>query len=434
MGVEGKWMRSLACLALISFLFYYDRSVVAIIVEPLKHDLRLDDAQIGLITGLAFIILASVVAIPLANRADNVGRVVTLGWALALWSVGTAFSALAANLWVLVLARMCVGATEAVGFPNIQAITADSFPDGRVTTAFGVISLAGNLGGACALIAGGFLSAAFGWRAVFWAGSAAGVGLSILFRLTFNARSDARDPRLNPDRSISIWAALGHFAKLPAFIYFALGISIAAIGIFAFFTWIPALLMRKFGASVGEIGLTYGLITGVASLLGPSVSGVVCDRIARDDPRRLVWIIIVLLSLVAPLTVLAIFAATLRLAFTLLFPANFLLMGIFPPCYALTQHLSSSGFRTMGATIFGTAVTVVGLLIGPTVVGVLSDAFRPYVGDASLQYAVTASIVSYVIAVVLLLFSIRHIMPDIRRMQAAAVPRAGNPQISIESR
>lgn len=426
MGVEAKRMRSLACLALISFLFYYDRSVVAIIVEPLKHDLRLDDAQIGLVTGLAFIILASVVAIPLANRADNVGRVVTLGWALALWSVGTAFSALAGSLWVLVLARMCVGATEAVGFPNIQAITADSFPDGRVTTAFGVIALAGNLGGACALIAGGFLSAAFGWRAVFWVGSAAGVGLTILFRLTFKAGSDARDRGLNSDRSISIWAALGHFAKLPAFIYFVLGISIAAIGIFAFFTWIPALLMRRFGASVGEIGLTYGLITGLASLLGPSVSGVVCDRIARDDPRRLVWIIIALLLLVIPLTMLAIFAATLPPAFALLFPANFFLMGIFPPCYALIQHLSSSGFRTMGAAIFGTAVTVVGLLIGPTVVGVLSDAFRPYVGDASLQYAFTGSLVSYIIAIVLLLFSIRHVMPDIRRMQAAAAPLVGS--------
>lgn len=200
MGVEGRWMRSLACLALISFLFYCDRSVVAIIVEPLKHDLRLDDGQIGLITGLAFIILSSVVAILLANGADNVGRVVTLGWALALWSVGTAFSALAPNPRVLVLARMCVGATEAVGFPNIQAITADPFLDGRVTTAFGVISLAGNFGGACALIAVGFLSAAFGWRAVFRAGSAAGVGLTILFRLTFNAGSDAPDRRFNPDR------------------------------------------------------------------------------------------------------------------------------------------------------------------------------------------------------------------------------------------
>jgi MFS family permease len=184
--------------------------------------------------------------------------------------------------------------------------------------------------------------------------------------------------------------------------------------------------MRKFGASVGEIGLTYGLITGVASLFGPIVAGLVSDRIARDDPRRLAWIIIVLLLLVAPLTVSAFFAPTLPLAFALLLPANFLLMGIFPPFYTLTQLLSSSGFRTMGATICGTAITVVGLLIGPPIVGVLSDAFRPYLGDSSLQYAVTVSLASYLVGVVFLLFSIGHIKPG---PQDAGVPKGGDPQM-----
>jgi hypothetical protein len=65
MSAAGKRMSSLACLALISLVFYYDRGVVVILLEPLKHDLRLSDGQIGLITGLAFIILASVVAVVL---------------------------------------------------------------------------------------------------------------------------------------------------------------------------------------------------------------------------------------------------------------------------------------------------------------------------------------------------------------------------------
>jgi predicted MFS family arabinose efflux permease len=426
MALEGNRIRSLVCLALVSLLFDYDRGVVAIIVEPLKHDLRLDDAQIGLITGLAFILLASFVAIPLANRADNVGRVVTLSWSLAVWTISVAFSALAASFWILVVARMCVGAAQAVGSPNMQAVTADSFPEGRVTTAFGIVSLAGHLGSALALIAGGFLSAAFGWRAVFWAAGAAGLGVTLLFRLTFKEDPAKRAARPKAEQPLSVWVALAHFGKLPAFIYFASGISIAAIGIFAFYTWTPALLMRKFGAGVGEIGLTYGLITGVASLFGPIVSGLVSDRIARDDPRRLAWIIIVLLLLVAPLTVSAFFAPTLPLAFTLLFPANFLLMGVFPPFYALTQHLSSSGFRTMGAAICGTSITVVGLLIGPPIVGVLSDAFRPYLGDSSLQYAVSASLASYFVGVVLLLFSIGRIKPG---SQGTGVPKNGDPQM-----
>src|ERR1700730_15530618 len=98
MGVGVTNLRVLACLALASFLFYYDRGVIALIIEPLKHDLALNDAQIGVVTGFAFVILSSIVALPLANRADNVGRALTLGWALALWSLGTAVSGLAMNV------------------------------------------------------------------------------------------------------------------------------------------------------------------------------------------------------------------------------------------------------------------------------------------------------------------------------------------------
>lgn len=434
MGINSSQARSLACLAFTSFLFYYDRGVVAIIIEPLKHDLRLDDAQVGIVTGFAFVILATVVAVPLANRADNVGRVLTLGWALVLWTVGTAFSALAMNIWVLMLARMCVGATEAVGSPNIHAITAESFPPSSLATAFGVIALAGNLGGASALMLGGFLSDTLGWRSVFWIACAAGVALTLLLWWTFQRDHQAHARRVDDDQATTLWEALGHFRKLPSFVYFAGAIAIASVGIFAFFTWVPALLMRKFGATAGEIGLTYGLIAGSASLVGPLLSGIVADRIAKNDPRRLLWLTIVLLVLVAPLTIAAMLAPTLPLAFAILLPTNLLLMGMFPPCYALTQHLSSPRFRTMGSTLLGTATTVVGLMVGPTLVGFLSEAFRPYVGEASLEYAVMASIVSYVIAAALMFLAIRHILPDLQRMNSTPAVHSRANQVSMECR
>jgi len=44
----------LGIIGLVSIANYYDRNLITILVEPMKRDLHLSDADIGLLTGIGF--------------------------------------------------------------------------------------------------------------------------------------------------------------------------------------------------------------------------------------------------------------------------------------------------------------------------------------------------------------------------------------------
>ena len=64
----------LAMLGLVSVLNYYDRNLISILVEPMKRDLHLSDANIGLLSGIGFALMYSILGIPMARLADRYGR------------------------------------------------------------------------------------------------------------------------------------------------------------------------------------------------------------------------------------------------------------------------------------------------------------------------------------------------------------------------
>ncbi len=53
---------------------FVDRSILAILIEPIKADLGLNDTQLGLLGGLAFAIFYSTLGIPIAALADRFGK------------------------------------------------------------------------------------------------------------------------------------------------------------------------------------------------------------------------------------------------------------------------------------------------------------------------------------------------------------------------
>ncbi len=87
----------LAVLGLVSVLNYYDRNLIAILVEPMKRDLHLTDADIGLLSGIGFALMYSILGIPMARLADRYGRARLLAVTLAVWSLMTVLSGRAVN-------------------------------------------------------------------------------------------------------------------------------------------------------------------------------------------------------------------------------------------------------------------------------------------------------------------------------------------------
>src|SRR5690606_35035070 len=92
---------------------FLDRQVIALLVEPIKADLGLNDFQIGLLQGPPFGIFYAMMSIPIAVLADRANRrnIVALG--VTFWSLATAACGLAGSFLQLFLARIGVGSGEA---------------------------------------------------------------------------------------------------------------------------------------------------------------------------------------------------------------------------------------------------------------------------------------------------------------------------------
>ena len=125
---------------------FIDRQIVGILAPFIQADLDLTNTQLGLLIGLAFAVLYTTVAIPIAWLADRYSRVNILSIALATWSAFTALTGMANNFIQIAIARMGVGIGEAGGSPPSHSIISDMYSKEERAGALGIYSLGIPLG------------------------------------------------------------------------------------------------------------------------------------------------------------------------------------------------------------------------------------------------------------------------------------------------
>ncbi len=152
---RSAWL-VLAVLTAANVLNYLDRHIVSILGQAIKADLQLDDAQLGFLLGTAFAIFYSVMGIAMGGIADRLTRKKVMASGLALWSAMTALGGVATSFAMLSFARIGVGVGEAAAVPCAQSLVADSFPPRHRTLAMGTYVSAAFIGGALAMIIGGW--------------------------------------------------------------------------------------------------------------------------------------------------------------------------------------------------------------------------------------------------------------------------------------
>jgi MFS family permease len=132
-----------------------DRSIVSILAQSIKVDLKLTDADLGFLLGTAFAVFYSVVGIAMGRISDFVSRKKMLAIGLALWSVMTALGGAAVGFISLSAARIGVGIGEAVANPCSHSLLSDIFPARNRSLALGTYLTGTFLGTAAALVIGG---------------------------------------------------------------------------------------------------------------------------------------------------------------------------------------------------------------------------------------------------------------------------------------
>lgn len=371
------------------FFSYMDRQILAILLEDIKADLVLSDTQLGLLSGFAFALFYATLGIPVAALADRMNRINLISIALALWSAMTAVCGLAQNFAQLLAARIGVGIGEAGSSPPSHSIIADLYPAEKRALALSIYSLGVTLGAAAGQMFGGNLTYFFDWRVAFIVIGLPGVLLAVIVKLFATEPPRRAEPgTLADENQPSIREGFRSIFANASARWMIAGVTLtSAIG-YALTGWTPAYLIRIFDLNtlqVGNIVAPLLALAGVASGLG---GGWLANRMtARDGLWRQPWMIAVLKTVAMPFLLWFYLAEGAVTAVGVYFIAVLFQSSYLGPTFAVIQTLAPLKMRAVWAAITLLIINLIGLGLGPTMVGVLSDLFAPRYGDQSLRYA-----------------------------------------------
>ena len=391
-------------LALANTSAFIDRQILGLLVGPVRRDLGISDTQMGILYGLAFALFYTLLGIPIARAADRGSRRTIIAIGIALWSVMTVLCGVAQTYDQLLLARLGVGVGEAALAAPAVSLLSDYFPAERRATALSVYSLGIYLGAGLANLVGGALLARLGadatvvWPVVgeirSWQGAFVVVGLPglVIAALLATVREPQRRETGTSDdtRGHSIGDIVRYLdANRRTFAYHNLGYAMFALVNFATAAWLPSHLVRTYGWTAARAGVTLGILTISIGVLGVIVGGRVADAMlvrGRTDAKLRVGIIAALANLVCGMAYTL--APTAALSVAALVPYNFFASFAFGAAVAAVQEITPNRMRAQIGALFVSAMTLIGLGLGPSVVGLLTD--RVFGGDAALRYSLLA--------------------------------------------
>ena len=398
-------------LLLLAYIFnFLDRQILGILLEPIKADLQFTDSQLGVLTGPAFALVYSLVGVPLAVLADRTSRSGVITAALAAWSGFTALCGMAGSFWQLFLFRLGVGLGEAGGVAPSYALFADYFPAERRGRGLGIFSLGGPIRLGAGAILGSWIASTFNWRTAFIAMGVAGIILAPIFKLVVRDRPRASGSSAPSLRDLG--ATFPAIARKPSFWLMAFGASLSSLCGYGLATWVASILIRSFGMTLVGAGQFLGSLLLIGGTIGVFMGGWLADRLGTRDRRWYAWLPAIAWLVTAPLYAAGLMADNLTLAWLLLLVPNALNILWLGPVTTAVQHLAPQAMRSTASGAFLLINNLIGLGVGPLLIGALSDRLRESHGADSLRVAALAVLVFYLVAALLMYLASRKLGDD----------------------
>lgn len=368
---------------------FIDRQVLSILLEPIKNDLGVSDTFMGFLTGFAFVFFYTFAGIPIARYADRGSRRTIIAVGLVVWSSMTAISGLARTGLELALARVGVGVGEAAGTPPAHSLLSDYFPPQRRATALAIYAMGVYIGVAAAFMGGGWVGSQFGWRTVFISVGLVGIPLSILVRATVRElpRGSSEPGPASRVEPMPFGVAARMLARNRSFVLIILATSLQSMSGYGIMTWGPTFLVRQHGLAVQEVGFALGIPIGLMGGLGVVLGGRLADALGARDERWYMRLPAIETLLLIPFALAFILLDDLDWALVAFYPFYLLGAMYVGPMHSTIQGLVVPNLRATASALNLFVVNMIGLGVGPLLIGVLNDVFANRWGEGAIRYS-----------------------------------------------
>jgi MFS family permease len=378
----------LGILTIVYVFNFIDRQILAMLLEPIKQDLGVSDTLMGVLSGPAFALFYTFAGIPIARWADTGSRRSIIAIGLTLWSAMTAACGLAQNFVQLALARVGVGVGEAAGSPPAHSLISDYFPPERRGTALSIYSMGVYVGAMIAFLAGGYLREHFDWRMAFLVVGLPGIPLAILLRGTVrepprgHSESGAADARTD-----SVWDVIRFLASRRSFVFLTIAASVQSLSGYGVLAWGPTFLGRVHHMGSVEIGISFGLIIGLGGIAGAFTGGAIADRLGARDPRWYLFVSAIVCLAGVPFVAGFALAGDAIVALLCFIPFYVLAAMYVGPMLWMVQGLVKLRMRAMASAILLFILNVIGLGLGPFLIGLMNDQLADRFGAEAIRYS-----------------------------------------------
>lgn len=396
-----------------------DRYSISTVLELIRRDLHLSDANVAFLTGVSLAIFYVVFGFPLSWLIDRKSRRDIVVGSLVAWSGLTVATGLARSYTQLLLARIGVGVGEAGGTPGANSLLSDYFPAEQRAMALQVFSLGAALGTWLGSSVAGIVAYYFSWRGMFIALGAPGVIVGLLMWLTIR---EPRRGRLDRHDAVGVVPPFRSIMRFmwgqPASVHLILGTGVTALWGWGLLWWTPAFLMRAYGLNVEQAGMILGRVYLIGGGLSMLVSTWVLSRPWLMDQRRILRVTGVSIGFGTIVTWFIYSTHSLVLFKGLLWlfiPTVYMYLG---PSFGILNNLAPANMRAMYCAVLLLVANVLNLVVAPQMVGILSDSFAPHgVPDAaSLRLALLCLVPTGFWAAWHFVMAGRHLHNDLQRL------------------
>lgn len=407
---------ALVMLTVIYSLNFLDRRVIAILIDPIKHDYHLSDKTMGFISGFGFVIFYSILAAPVARWADRGNRRSIITSGLVIWSGMTALGGIARNALQLTLSRFGVGVGEAAGTAPSSSIISDLFPGSRRPSAMAVYQLGPVIGGFLGFFVGGWVNHAYGWHAAFLVAGIPGLLTALVFRLTVKepVRGISETKRVDTAQE-SIPSTLRFMARQRCYMILLLGFCFTTYTQFGLGTWAAAFFGRIHHLNTKQIGTYAGTAQAIAALIGTLTGGYLSDVLGRKKVRWRIYVSAICSIIACPGVILFSVSHSLFwciIGFMIYSAASPVHVG---PIVAVSHSVVKVGMRAFATSVIYLISELLGLGLGPFLIGAFNDHYARTLGVGVIRYSVATAAVTTLLGGLLFVLAARWLEQDMAR-------------------